>query len=116
MASFPKHIRITNESQIQTLFDSGKSISAGGITLKYIRSQTELKVGFSAPKRLHETAVTRNLLKRKMRESFRLQQNLLGDSFYGIGYFIYTKKEVKNSSEIYRTFTTLLKKWRDCET
>jgi len=31
MASFPKKIRITNESQIQTLFNSGKSISSGGI-------------------------------------------------------------------------------------
>ena len=76
MASFPKQIRITNESQIQTLFNSGKSISSGGITLKYLRSQTEFKVGFSAPKRLHTTAVTRNLLKRRMRESFRLQKHV----------------------------------------
>jgi ribonuclease P protein component len=116
MASFPKQIRITNESQLQSLFDSGKSISSGGITLKYVHSQTEFKVGFSAPKRLHATAVTRNLLKRRMRESFRLQKNVLGDSFSGIGYFIYTKKDVKNSSEIYRAFTTLLTKWKDSET
>ena len=116
MASFPKQMRIKNETQIQKLFDSGKSMSAGGITLKYIRSQTELKVGFSAPKRLHATAVTRNLLKRRMRESFRLQKNILGDSFYGIGYFIYSEKVVKSSSEIYRAFTTLLTKWKDSET
>ena len=116
MASFPKQIRITNESQLQTLFDSGKSISTGGITLKYIHSQTEFKVGFSAPKRLHATAVSRNLLKRRMRESFRLQKHILSDSFSGIGYFIYTKKDVKSSSEIYRAFTTLLTKWKDSET
>ena len=116
MASFPKQIRIKNETQIQKLFDSGKSMSAGGITLKYIRSQTELKVGFSAPKRLHATAVTRNLLKRRMRESFRLQKHVLGDSFSGIGYFIYTKKVVKSSNVIYQAFTTLLTKWKDCET
>ena len=47
MASFSKQMRITNETQLQTLFDSGKSISSGGITLKYIRSKTEFKVGFS---------------------------------------------------------------------
>ena len=116
MASFPKQMRIKNETQIQKLFDSGKCISSGGITLKYIRSQTELKVGFSAPKRLHATAVTRNLLKRRMRESFRLQKHVLGDSFYGVGYFIYTKKVVKSSSEIYQAFTALLTKWKDCET
>jgi ribonuclease P protein component len=116
MASFPKQMRITNETQLQTLFESGKSISSGGITLKYIQSQAEFKVGFSAPKRLHATAVTRNMLKRRMRESFRLQKHILGDSFYGVGYFIYIKKEVKSSGEIYDAFTSLLTKWRDCET
>ena len=116
MASFPKQMRITNETQLQTLFDSGKSISSGGITLKYIRSKTEFKVGFSAPKRLHATAVTRNLLKRRMRESFRLQKHILDDSFSGIGYFVYTKKEIKSSGEIYRAFTTLLTMWKNSET
>ena len=94
MYSFPKQLRITNDTQVQQLFASGKSLSFGGITLKYIHEKKEFKIGFSAPKRLHHSAVTRNLIKRRMRESFRLQQQLLGPSFSGIGYFIYVGRGV----------------------
>ena len=54
MASFLKQNRITNESQIKMLFDTGKSISSDGITLKYISNQLDLKLVF-CPKRLHNS-------------------------------------------------------------
>lgn len=116
MYSFPKQLRITNDTQVQQLFASGKSLSFGGITLKYIHEKKEFKIGFSAPKRLHHSAVTRNLIKRRMRESFRLQQQLLGPSFCGIGYFIYNDKKVKSSQEIYAAFTHLLTYWKNSDT
>ena len=116
MYSFPKKIRITNDTQLQELFASGKSLSFGGITLKYINEKKGFKIGFSAPKRLHQSAVTRNLIKRRMRESFRLQQQLLGPSFSGIGYFIYNDKKVKSSHEIYAAFTHLLTNWKSSDT
>lgn len=116
MFSFPKQLRITNDMQLQQLFASGKSLSFGGITLKYINEKKEFKIGFSAPKRLHQSTVTRNLIKRRMRESFRLQQQLLGPSFSGIGYFIYNDKKVKSSQEIYTAFTYLLTNWKNSYT
>ena len=116
MFSFPKQLRITNDMQLQQLFASGKSLSFGGITLKYINEKKEFKIGFSAPKRLHQSAVTRNLIKRRMRESFRLQRQLLGPSFSGIGYFIYNDKKVKSSQEIYTAFTYLLTNWKNSYT
>ena len=116
MGSFPKHLRIKNDNLMQQLFSRGKSVSCGGITLKYMEEQKELKVGFAAPKRLHSSAVKRNLIKRRMRNSFRLQQHILGPSFVGVGYFIYNEPEIKNSQEIYDAFTVLLKKWKDCGT
>ena len=39
MYSFPKKLRITNDTQLQELFASGKSLSFGGITLKYINKK-----------------------------------------------------------------------------
>lgn len=116
MGSFPKHLRIKNDNQIQQLFSAGKSLSFDGITLKYIKEEKDFKVGFAAPKRLHTSAVKRNLIKRRMRESFRLQQQILGPSFVGIGYFIYNHPEIKKSCEIYDAFTVLLKKWKNCGT
>ena len=116
MYSFPKQHRITNDTQLQELFESGKYFSFGGITLKYINEKKECKIGFSAPKRLHQSAVTRNLIKRRMRESFRLQQQLLGPSFSGIGYFIYNDEKVKSSQEIYAAFTHLLINWKNSYT
>ena len=116
MFSFPKQLRITNDMQLQQLFASGKSLSFGGITLKYINEKKEFKIGFSAPKRLHRSAVTRNLIKRRMRESFRLQQQLLGPYFRGIGYFIYNDEKIKSSQKIYAAFTHLLMNWKNSDT
>ncbi len=39
--------------------------------------ETLLTGGFSVPKRLHKRAVARNLLKRRMREAFRLNKEIL---------------------------------------
>jgi ribonuclease P protein component len=72
---FPSSSRLLKPSQYQALFKGGKRISALGLTI--IVKPNELKtprLGITIPKRLVKRAVGRNALKRRIRESFRLNQ------------------------------------------
>lgn len=116
MFSLSKLFRLKNENQIKLLFDKGKTITYGGITLKYLQTNDELKVGFSAPKRWFPKAVLRNKIKRRMRESFRLQyKEILGVDFKGLGYFIFSSKKEVKTSDVHRAFTNILTKWKNSE-
>jgi ribonuclease P protein component len=65
------------------LFEHGHSFKMGVLKFYYVFDipeelvQTQLTGAFSAPKRLHKRAVARNLLKRRMREAFRLHKEIL---------------------------------------
>lgn len=72
MFNFPKERRLCGKRAIDRVFAEGR----GGFVypLKYIYMPAdEVKVLVSVPKKLHKRAVRRNLLKRRMREAFRLQ-------------------------------------------
>ncbi len=116
MFALSKLFRLKNENQIKLLFDKGKTITYGGITLKYLQTNDELKVGFSAPKRRFPKAVLRNKIKRRMRESFRLQyREILGVDFKGLGYFVFTTKKEVKTTDVHRAFTNILTKWKNSE-
>jgi len=64
---------------MQQLFLSGDSVFTFPFKLIFTRlgddpSGNTIKVAFSVPKRNHKKAVTRNLLKRRMREAYRLNK------------------------------------------
>ena len=61
----------------------------------------------SVPKRLFRRAVKRNLLKRRLREAYRLQKGLL-DGIDADILLIYSSREVISSSEIYKRVGELL--------
>lgn len=64
---------------------------------------------FSVPKRSFKRAVKRNLLKRRMREAFRLNKSILGEKSYDI-MFVYTGKEVEDFDKIAANVIAILTK------
>jgi len=76
--NFPSSSRLLQPVQYRNLFKGGKRISSRGLTL--IVKSNGLKgprLGMTIPKRLVKRAVGRNAIKRRIRESFRLNQHKL---------------------------------------
>ena len=68
--------RLKSEISIQNLFSKGKSFVSYPLRVCYLPSGDEqTKIMVSVPKRLFKRAVKRNLLKRRMREAYRLRQD-----------------------------------------
>lgn len=80
MINMPQHTlhkgqRLKSELSIQSLFSKGKTFVAYPFRVCYAPSSDgQTKIMVSVPKRLFKRAVKRNLLKRRMREAYRLRQ------------------------------------------
>jgi ribonuclease P protein component len=79
--TFKKSEKLCNQSVIDLLYKKGSVLYCNPIKLTYIfkiaEATTSTKVLVAVPKRNHKKAVTRNLLKRRIRESYRLNKHLL---------------------------------------
>ena len=75
--SFKKGERLSSKKAISSLFQSGKSVASYPIRIIYSQTESEqypAMVAISVPKRLFKKAVDRNLLKRRIREAYRLNK------------------------------------------
>ena len=97
--NFPKEERLNKKKLIQELFDNGSSFYVYPFKVVWLpyEESTHHQVLFSVTKKRYKKAVDRNLLKRRMREAYRLNkhQNHLSEIRPAllIGY-IYTGKEI----------------------
>ncbi|MEO9872560.1 ribonuclease P protein component [Ekhidna sp.] len=103
--SFPKKEKLTGKKKIEELFKNGSSFYLNDFQVRHLRSDQEglNQILISVPKRNFKRAVDRNLLKRRIREAYRLNKDLAirkhSQRSYYIG-FIYLSKEILTFHDI----------------
>lgn len=75
---YNKSNRLKSKKAIEALFSGGKSVQSSNFKAFYcINQEKGLRMGVSVPKRNIKLAVTRNLIKRRIREAYRLNNEAL---------------------------------------
>jgi ribonuclease P protein component len=76
--TFPRHVRLTQGSDFQRVFQFGKRLHGQGLTVRVISNQQGFpRLGMAIAKKALRRAHERNRIKRLTRESFRHQQAVL---------------------------------------
>ena len=107
-ATLPKSERLCGKSAIAGLMDRGKGGVHGCLRYRFLPAEgaDASRILVSVPKRSFKRAVRRNLLKRRIREAYRLQKQLLPAPVDVM--FIYLPKEVLPFGDIYAAMTEVL--------
>ena len=112
--TLPKKERLCGKTGISMLLAKGKHGNVSGMRF-LCRKDTGNEVNrimVSVPKKMFKRAVKRNLLKRRIRESWRRQKhNLDGLNGYDI-LFTYSLKEILSYEEIYEAVGKVVEKVR----
>ncbi len=83
--SLPRHERLANRGRIRRLFESGQSGFIYPLRYMWFAQEAQqcesmrCEVLFTVPKRFHKRANKRNVLRRRIKESYRLNKCMLLD-------------------------------------
>ena len=98
---FRKEERLRSKKVIEKLFAEGRSFLVYPYKVVYLNIGSEdnhpVKAAFAVSKKLYKKAVQRNLIKRRMREAYRLNKHELLSDSHSIRkaiMFIYVGKEI----------------------
>jgi len=108
-AGLPKRERLCGQQAVAALFEHGKTLSSGCLRCRYLYGEAASdtpRIVVSVPKRLFKRAVKRNLLKRRIRESYRRQKDLVPKGTDML--FVYTDREVQSYEAVYAAMTAIL--------
>ena len=107
-ATLSKSERLCGKKAIAGLMERGKGGVSGCLRYKFLKTgeADASRILVSVPKRFFKRAVKRNLLKRRIRESYRLQKEILPVPV-DIA-FLYQDRAVLPYSDIYTAMTAVL--------
>lgn len=115
--TYPKHEKLKSKTTIDLLFSEGKSVSKYPLRLVFApihhENEEKIKIGVSVSKKYFKKAVDRNYYKRVLRETYRLNKELLTASLdqpYAIMFFYQTKDRL-NFQEIHEKTIQLFEKF-----
>ncbi|HET6543977.1 MAG TPA: ribonuclease P protein component [Chryseolinea sp.] len=113
--TFKKEERLFKEKIIQELFDKGSSFYLYPFKVFYSpnrdRQYPYHQILISVSKKNFKKAVDRNLIKRRIREGYRLNKNQLGDQNKLVIAYIYSAKEILPSVQIHERLVKTFKRF-----
>ncbi|MBU2926739.1 ribonuclease P protein component [Winogradskyella psychrotolerans] len=116
---YSKKDKLKSKKLIEQLFTNGKAVTAYPLRLVYLKTEHDdgslLKTGVSVSKRLHKTAVSRNQIKRLLREAYRLNKPLyFNNSSESYAFMIlYLSKDGTTFDKLNESMTLLFRKFTD---
>ena len=123
MFTLPKSERLHGKSKISALMSRGRWGFTSGLKYCFLKEEDANdgipsqanSIIVSVPKRLFKRAVKRNLLKRRLREAYRTQKDILPPKGYSI-LFLYNTKKVLEYSALREQVASVLQKLAEHET
>ena len=114
---FRKNERLKSNEKIASLFSTGHTITAPPLKLFYLEepdNACSVKIAFTVPKKSFKKAVTRNRIKRLLREAYRLNKadyfnNIEGNFAFLI---LYLGKEVPDFNGLEANMNRLFEEFK----
>ena len=112
---FPKKEKLKSRKLIELLFSEGRAITRFPLRLLYLETElpkeTQVQAAVTVSRKAFRNAMSRNRIKRLMRESYRLNKALVFNNIEGnfAFLFLYLGKEMPTFNEVERSMQSLLK-------
>ena len=115
--TLPKEERLCGKTGISHLLAKGRHGNVPNMRCLCLKNNGKEfnRIMVSVPKKLFKRAVKRNLLKRRIRESYRKQKHDLNLKSGVDLLFMYSTKEVLSYEEIYKTVGQIIRKINESE-